>query len=139
VPTDAPKSFGEQLAAALNDDRAGRVSQRELAKRLAEADGKSRESKRRWIAKLLVNEVELPEPESIAAIEAALGKEPGFFVVSRPGTVSRAGRRGELAATLGEVIEAQVRMDGQIRRLQRRVRALEAGRGGGEASAKGPQ
>lgn len=124
VPPDSSKSFGQQLAAALNNTEP-RVSQRELARRLAEADGTKWSSKRRWIGKLLINDVELPEPESVAAIEDALGLPRGTFAVSRPTTVARRTHLEMLEAEIAELKRVLEAARKAHKALLRRVQALE--------------
>jgi len=76
---ESEDTVGAQLDAALE---ATKVSQRELARRLALADGTKPESKRRWLAKVLADEVEEPEPASLAAIAKALELPADYFKVT---------------------------------------------------------
>lgn len=108
-------TVGAQLEAALE---ASKVSQRELARRLAVADGTKPESKRRWLAKVLADEVEEPEPDSLAAIAKALGLPAGHFKV-RPAV--RQSRRQTIAS-----LQEQLAADrGVIAGLESRVEELE--------------
>lgn len=56
-----------------------RVSQAELGRRLAAADGGDPESRRRWLLKILKDPEMIPEPESLTEIETALGLRTGYF------------------------------------------------------------
>jgi hypothetical protein len=98
VPEEmAPPSVGQQLDAAL---RRTKVSARELARRLAENDGGDAEDRRRWVQKVLADEIKRP---NMAAVEKALALEAGAFALRRP--------QDEVASR---------------RSLMRRVEALEA-------------
>ena len=112
---ESEDTVGAQLDAALE---ATKVSQRELARRLALADGTKPESKRRWLAKVLADEVEEPEPASLAAIAKALELPADYFKVT---PAIRENRRQTIAS-----LQAQLAADrGVIAGLESRVEELE--------------
>jgi hypothetical protein len=120
VPQDefAP-SIGDQLADALE---ASGVNQSELARRLSRVDGATVDSKRRWILKVLNDEIDAPE---MAQVAAALSLPRDHFAVPTPQqTQRRRVRLEELAAEVARDREAQLTFaEGVLARLA----ALEAG------------
>lgn len=116
-PAEAPTSIGEQLAAALQETG---VSARELARRLAAADGSLSESKRRWIQKVLADELEAP---SMDAVAKALKKPRGYFQAPPRESRRRLGRLEELE---GEVARLREEHASFVRVATERMAALEA-------------
>lgn len=115
-----PPPLAKQLAQALEETR---VSQRELAKRLAADDGKLAKSKRRWLNKLLKGEVTHPTQASLTAIEKALSLPAGRLVVEplrrvRAEEASSHRRLEALEAVLNELAP-------EVALLAARVDALE--------------
>ena len=83
-------SIGEQLDAAITESG---MSITDLARKLSSRTS-SVQSERRWIYKVLREETD-PEPESVAALEEALGVPAGFFV--RPSPQQEAKRLASLS------------------------------------------
>lgn len=131
VPEDqAPPSIGVQLAQALRENR---VSQRALAKKLAAADKTQSESKRRWIQKLLNDEVDQPD---MGEIIDALELPRDYFRLPSPAQVqSRRVRLEELAAEVARDREAQLSFSEEV---LARLAALE-GAQAHEAQQSTPQ
>lgn len=118
VETD-DETLGDQLAEAL--ERTG-VSQRELGRRLARNDaGTKSESKRRWLGKILNDEVE-PEDASLAEIEAALG-ESVFRNVERA-RVARRRRLQSLEAMVDDLAFSVLALLRMATALTAQVQAL---------------
>lgn len=126
-------SVGDQLEQLLDQTK---VSQRELARRLAAAEGLTGDdlarrwkTQLRWIAKVLKGEVKRPEPKSLRAIEKALKKPAG--TIRRPDLEPREARETREASTerrLAALEEALQRLGPDLHDLgdlARRVLALE--------------
>lgn len=132
-PNSEFETIGEQLKRALEETG---VSQRQLSKRLASRTS-SAESERRWLQKVLSDDVLFPEPESIAAIEVALELAAGYFVIpSQQQIDSRAlsiremrGLLESLAEKLALAENGQAETRRELDALQSRVEQLEDWRG----------
>lgn len=125
VPRAAgPQPLNEQLAAVMSRKR---VSQRELAKRLAAIDHTKPESKRRWLGKLLKGEVANPDRETVRELEQALALSTGYFKTAVPaGPLTRQDR---LAALEAEVVRLREEHDSFVKGALARLAALEAAPG----------
>lgn len=119
VPKE-PQPISAQLEAALKKKG---VSQAELSRRLAATDETDSEAKRRWLQKILANPEVIPEPESLAEIEVALGLRAGYF--KRPTRAAVRARRGELEEEVAG-LKHQLALSRRAQAgLLRRVVALE--------------
>jgi len=117
---DAP-TVGEQLADALASTG---VSQNALAQRLAAQDGRKPESKRRWLIKILNDELDAPD---MTGIERALSLPSGHFAVpTREQTIRHRVRLEELAAEVKLLRAEQLTFAEEV---LARLAGLEAGQG----------
>lgn len=120
VSRPQPPPFAEQLRALL--DETG-VSQRELARRLADQDGGKPESKRRWLVKVLDGSVEEPSAQSVAAIERALRRKGAFTL---PPPEQRLSRDSRLEALEEEARERTAAIAALLRAVTVLAQQVEA-------------
>jgi hypothetical protein len=114
---ETPPSVGQQLAAAL--EQTG-VSVRELARRIAVNEGGKWESKRRWLMKVLADELAHPEMDGVVR---ALSLPDDYFVW---GELERRRRRGRLEELEAEVSGLRREFDDFVQGATERMAALEA-------------
>lgn len=112
-----PPSIGEQLADALET---ASVSQNELARRLAKLDGTQSESKRRWLLKVLRDDLDAPD---MSEIEVALSLPRGHFVLPTAQQVQR--RRVRLEELEAEVARLRDELDRFVRSASERRAEIE--------------
>lgn len=77
---DGPRTFAEQLQGALDDER---ISQRELARRLAELKGGKLENERRQVSKWLSGETQHPTRRTRLLVAQALDVKPDVFIAAQ--------------------------------------------------------